>query len=269
MSILNRLVATALEVLLWPFRWLPSLAGLAFVALLAAVAVLLVYRKTSDQDGITTVRRRIVASLLEMRLFRDDPVVVLRAQGGVLRASLRYFRYSLVPLAWILLPLVVLFIHLDRMYGYAPLAPGEAALVTVVGEEVLEVALEGGEGVAVETPPLRVLGSQETQWRVRGLTPGGHTLTVRATGQEVTKGVTVGFGPVPLATTRPSSGTFDQLLHPGESPVPSDLAVRGITVHYRRATVSFFGWQVHWVIPFLVLTILFGFALQKPLGVKL
>jgi hypothetical protein len=39
--------------------------------------------------------------------------------------------------------------------------------------------------------------------------------------------------------------------------------------NYPSAAVSFLAWHVHWVVPFLVLTILFGFALQKPLGVKL
>jgi hypothetical protein len=269
MSLLNRVVATVLEALLWPFRGLPPLVGLAFLALLTAVVVLLVYRKTSDQGGITAVRRRIVASLLEMRLFRDDLVVVLCAQGEVLKASFRYFRYSLVPLAWILLPLVILFIHLDRIYGFDPLAPGEAAIVSVETEEVEEVALEAETGVAVETPALRAPGSQVAQWRIRGLVPGDYELAVRAAGHEVTKSVSVGTHPTPLAPTRPSSGVVDQLLHPGERPISSDQPVRGIKVDYRRATVSFLAWQVHWVVPFLVLTILFGFALQKPLGVKL
>jgi hypothetical protein len=269
MSVLNRLVAAVLEALLWPFQGLPPLAGLAFVALLTAVVVLLVYRKTSDQGGITAVRRRIVSSLLEMRLFRDDPVVVLLAQGQVLKASFRYFRYSLVPLAWIILPLAVLFIHLDRIYGYDPLAPGEAAIVTVRTEQLRSVALEADRGLEVETLPLRVPGSDEAQWRIRGLAPGAHTLTLRTAGQGVTKRVVVGVDPAPLAPARPSSGAFDQLLHPGEGPIPPEAPVQGITVGYRRTNVSFLGWSVHWVIPFLVLTILFGFAMQKPLGVKL
>ncbi len=254
---------------LWPFQGLPALAGLAFVALLTAVAVLLVYRKTSDQDGISSVRRKIVASLLEMRLFRDDLVVVFRAQGRVLKDSLRYFRYSLVPLAWILLPLVVLFIHLDRVYGYDPLAPGEAAIVTVGVSEAASLTLEAGPGLAVETPPLRIPGSNEVHWRVRGLFPGEHELTVRAPDHASTKRVPVGSGRTSIAPTRPSSGIIDQLLHPGENPIPSDAPIQGITVHYRRATVSILGWRVHWVIPFFVLTIVLGFAMQKPLGVKL
>jgi uncharacterized membrane protein (DUF106 family) len=269
MSILNLLFGGALEAALWPFQRLSPVFGLAFVALLTAVAVLLVYRRTSDQAGISSVRRRIVASLLEMRLFRDDLVVVFRAQGRVLKDSLRYFRYSLAPLAWILVPLVVLFIHLDRVYGYAPLAPGEATIVTVGAQDVTSLTLEAGPGLAVETLPLRIPGAHEVHWRVRGLIHGEHALTVRTPDHASTKRVTVGSGRATLAPTRPSSGIIDQLLHPGETPIPSDAPVQGITVHYRRATVSFLGWHVHWVIPFLVLTIVFGFAMQKPLGVKL
>jgi hypothetical protein len=269
MSYLNRLCGGVLEVLLWPFRTLPPLAGLAFISLLTAVAVLLVYRKTSNQEGITAVRRKIVASLLEMRLFKDDLVVVLRAQARVIRDSFGYFRHSLVPLAWILVPLVLLFMQLDRVYGFFPLDPGEAAIVSVrtSGSEI--PGLEAGPGLAVETPPLRIPNSTEINWRVRGLEAGEHVLTVRIGGYGTTKTVVVGSGATPLAATRPGSGIIDQLVNPGEEPIPSEAPVERIRVRYRHATVSFLGWQVHWVVPFLTLTILFGFALQKPMGVKL
>lgn len=269
MTVLNRWIAGGLGALLTPFQGLIPLAGLTFISLLTAVFVLLVYRKTSNQEGITAVRRRIVASLLEMRLFRDDLLVVLRAQGQVVRASLRYFGYSLVPLAWILLPLVVLFVHLDRVYGYDPLEPGESAIVTVRARDVGDLHLEAGSGIAVETPSLRRIGSGEADWRIRGLTPGEHLLRVQGAGREVTKRVMVGVGPTPLASTRPSSGILDELFHPGEAPLPRDAPVQAITVGYRRADVAFLGWRMNWVIPFLGLTIVFGFTLQRPLGVKL
>ena len=128
MAFLNRLVAGVLDAILWPFRGLPEVVGLGVVALLTALLVLVVYRQTSNQEGITAVRRSIVATLLEMRLFRDDLVVVFRAQGRILGDSARYFRYSLVPLAWILVPLLLLFIHLDRVYGYDPVEAGQAVL---------------------------------------------------------------------------------------------------------------------------------------------
>ena len=92
---------------------------------------------------------------------------------------------------------------------------------------------------------------------------------MRAIDQAFTKEVMVGSGRISLTPIRPSSGVLDQLFHPGEAPIPSDAPIGGITIHYQRASVSFMGWHVHWVVLFLVLTIIFGFALQKPLGVKL
>lgn len=270
MSILNRLFGGALDAALWPFQGLPALVGLAVVAAVTAVFVLLVYGKTSNQDGIATVRNNIVASLLEMRLFRDDLVVVFRAQGRVLKDSLRYFGYSLVPLAWILVPLLLLFIQLDRVYGSRPLAPGESAIVRVEQATTdANLTLEASSGVVVETPSLRIANSNGVNWRIRGETPGEHSLTVRAAGAALTKEVVVGSGRASLSPTRPSSGFFDQLLHPGEAPLPADSPLEDITIHYQRATVSFLGWHVHWMIPFLILTIVLGFSLQKPLGVKL
>jgi hypothetical protein len=129
--------------------------------------------------------------------------------------------------------------------------------------------LEASPGVAVETPPLTLVQRGEVHWRIRGLNRGEHGLTARIDDHFVTKEVVVGSARTPLAPTRPSSGILDQLLHPGEAPIPREVPIQGITVHYRRATVSFLGWQVHWVVPFLLLTILLGFAMQKPLGVKL
>jgi len=52
---------------------------------------------------------------------------------------------------------------------------------------------------------------------------------------------------------------------PGRCPV----VLLSTTVEYQDATVSVFGWQWDWIVAFLVFTIVFGFALQKPLRVKL
>jgi hypothetical protein len=160
MRILNRFLGGVLDAGLWPFRGLPSLVGLAFVALLTAVFVLLVYRATSNQDGIAAVRRSIVASLLEMRLFKDDLSVVFRAQGRVFKHSLRYFGYSLVPLAWILVPLMFLFIQLDQVYGYRPLEAGEAVIVDPGSEAILPT-------VQATDPPVHLTPSDQRQrWRL-------------------------------------------------------------------------------------------------------
>jgi hypothetical protein len=267
---LNRFLAGVLDLVLWPVQGLPAIVGLGVMALVTAIAVLVVYGRTSDQAGIEAVRRTIVAALLEMRLFRDDLVVVFRAQTRVLRASARYFRYSLVPLAWLLVPLAVLFIHLDRIYGFAPVDAGATFLVEVSARDVDRVELEAVGGLRVETPPLRIPAREVVNWRLRAVEEGRQTITVTgARGVAHAKTVLVGPAGTPVVPVRPSRHLVDQLLHPGEPPLPEGDTVERITVGYERSTVPFLGWDLHWAIPFLVLTMAFGFALQKPLGVRL
>ena len=52
-----------------------------------------------------------------------------------------------------------------------------------------------------------------------------------------------------------------------ETPVPADGPIETIELAYPEAEVSLFGWNTHWLIAFLLLTIVFAFALRGPLGV--
>ncbi len=269
MVTVNRLIGILIDGLLWPFRDLPDWVGLAFVSLLTAVGVLLVYRAASDQEGIAAVRRAIVGAILEMRLFRDDLVVVFRAQGRVLRYSFRYFRYSLVPLAWVLLPLALLVAQLQHVYGYRPLEVGDRTVVKALLPEDVDPTLEVSTGLRVESPGLRIPSLGEVDWRIAATERGRHTLEVRVGERGVTKTVQVGVGGGRVSPTRPSRGFIDTLLHPAEDPVPRDAPVHSISIAYPEASVSLLGWEMHWVVAFLLLTIVFGFALQRPLGVKL
>lgn len=275
MGLINRLTGAFVDGLLWPLHGLPAAVGLAFISLITAIGILLIYRAVSDQPGITAVRRSIVAAILEMRLFRDDLVVVFRAQGRVLRHSLRYFGYSLKPLAWMIVPLFLLLAQLQHVYGYRPLDPGDSVIVRVeLGNEAFaatagDIVLEGGDGVVVETPALRIPTLHEVDWRITAGVPGRHTITVRVGESEVMKQVDIGRTRGRISPVRPSRNPFDQIIRPAEAAVPPDSPVRSVTVEYGDATVAVFGWQWNWIVAFLVFTIVFGFALQKPLGVKL
>ena len=123
--------------------------------------------------------------------------------------------------------------------------------------------------MVVKTPPLRIRSRNVVIWRLGVVGEGVHAISVYWGEEQHTKVVVVGHGFGESVPVRPSGGLIDQLLHPGEPPLPPDAPVARITVHYARDDVSFFGWQVHWAVPFLVLTMVFGFALQKPFGVRL
>src|SRR5690349_8174297 len=99
------------------------------VSLLVAMALLLVVKWTSNQRALADAKRQVLAGLFELRLFQDDPRVMARAAGGLLRQQMRYLRYAIAPMLWISVPLSILLAHLQIYYGYDALRPGDTAVV--------------------------------------------------------------------------------------------------------------------------------------------
>src|SRR5438309_3296977 len=103
---------------------LAAFAGLAAAGVFSAVAVLWSFARFSDQAKIRRVRGQMKASLYEMRLFIDEPRVLLRAQRQLIVSNIRYLGMMLRPVILISAPMLFLMTVLDVMYGYRPLHTG-------------------------------------------------------------------------------------------------------------------------------------------------
>src|SRR5688500_19416424 len=91
--------------------------------------MLLIFRKTSDQKRLAAVKRQIHAGLFEIRLFNDDLRAIFRAQGEILRHNLTYLRLSIVPMLWMIVPLLLVVAQLQFHYGYSGLTVGQPVLL--------------------------------------------------------------------------------------------------------------------------------------------
>ena len=104
LDIVDRLFELSFQLL----RPLPLIAVLSVFALLTAVLTLVVVRSTSDQKAIRRVKDRMGAHVLEVRLFSDQPGVVLRAYLSLLGNTVLYLRHSLRPFFVLAIPLLLL-----------------------------------------------------------------------------------------------------------------------------------------------------------------
>ena len=154
---------------------------MVLLAALCGVVAAFVFRRFSSREIRPTINR-IQAHLMELVLFIDEPRLILRAQGNLLRENLRLLRQLAVPLL-ITAPLFgIVMWQADRVYGRGPLAAGEAVVVTAHGSaDVLEAPPE----VTVETPGVRVAGSGEVSWRIRPKRDFSGQLTVQGGGERV------------------------------------------------------------------------------------
>lgn len=267
MSLINTIMRVLVDALLFPFRGLHPVVGLLFVSLVASVGILLVFRVASNQKALDQVKRKMTACLFEIRLLNDDMRAIFRAQFEMFRHIGRYFWLSLIPMLWLMIPLVLLIAQLQAYYGYEGFKPGDTAIVKLElseqpGTERPEVTLHASDGIRIETASVWIPSERELSWRVAMLQPGDHQLIFEHAGSKNVKSVLVSDRAVRRSPVRPSSWT-GQLLFPSEAAVSAPI--EQIVINYADTDV----WGMHWMILFFILVMVFAFALRKPLGVTI
>jgi hypothetical protein len=272
---LNTFLRGVLDLTLLPFRTLTAWVSLTLYGLVLAVLALLVYKRCSNQPAIEAAKRRMAASIFEIRLFNDDLRAILRAQGSLLRDNVKYLGLNLVPLVVMVAFMLPLFAHLQFVYGYEGLPIGKPAVVTVeLDEPALEhtdrpaVALRAPEGLRVEAGPIWVQPRRELAWRVVGERAGRYEVALDLDGKETTKSVVVAAGGLTRRSpVRQEAGFWNQLLYPAEDPIPGGLGVAAIRLDYPERDVSLLGFEMHWSIAILILSLVIALALRKRFGV--
>ncbi len=264
-------IEIALAVVFLPFRGLSPLVALLVASVLSGLFMLWVFGRFSRPERIRRAKDRIRGQLLGVRLYQHDIRIVLRLQGSILRGILSYFRLSLPPLLILLIPLALILIQLNRHLYHQPIAVGKPPVVTVRMDEDSDLAsilLGNSDGITVETPTLREPGQRQVSWRVRADRAGTLTLRIESGGHEFHKELIAGASWAPVSPTR-TRRWIDQLLYPGEPPLPKSAPVGSIGVVYPPQRIRVFGWEAYWLVLFLVASLATVLLLKRFFGVEL
>jgi uncharacterized membrane protein (DUF106 family) len=269
-SFVHSLIRGALEAYVGLFGDAHPLVSLIPLSAAVGVAMLWVFGKTSNQKAIERAKKTMQAYLLELRLYGDDPGLLFRAQGNLIKANLKYMGHMFKPALILTIPMVVLLFHLDAVYGIRAPQQGEATIVTVQVAGKLAVsakppALTVPEGIVVETPAVRALDLGQFNWRVRAAGPTHGDLKFQWSGREWTKSIDAGPG-LRYVSYRRESSTWNQFAAPGE-PVLEVQDIEAVEVRYPAAEIDAFGFQLHWLVWFLAISIVTAYALKGVFGV--
>ncbi len=258
------------DAVFFPFADRDVWLAIAVWSLATGLAMLVAYRLASNQERILAVKDKIIAHLLEMRLYGGSLPITCRALANLIRYNLLYMIHSLRPMLMMIVPLVLAIIHIDQWLGYRALRPGEAATVKVLLKDGCAptqqiVSLEPARGYVVESPAVRIDRDGEMDWRVRAAEPGAWDMTLMINKDPLNKRLVVGEKSLSrISVARFSQNWLDQLTNPGESALPQSSTAKMIEVAYPARRVEVFGWRMHWLVPYFVLSILFG-LLFRPL----
>lgn len=254
------------------FAWAPPVAVLTLLSAAAGVAMLWVFKKTSNPTKIRAAKRLVYAHLLELRVFRDEPSVMWRAQKSLLCANLRYAGWMLIPAVWLALPFAVLLVHLDAYYGRAPLPVGSDTIITMQMQAPLDSQaaapiLQTPAGVSTETPAVRILAERQVSWRIRSVAAASDDVRITLGGDTITKRIEAG-GKARFVAGRRVSSVFDAIWHPDEARVLAHQ-VDWIEIRYPEARVTVFGVRMHWLVWFTLISMISALLLKRAFGVVL
>jgi hypothetical protein len=222
--------------------------SLLLISVVVGMATLWVFRTTTNKAAVRDAKRRIQAHLYELRLFSDEPLLMLQAQGGLLAANGRYISLMLVPALVMLIPMVLILGQLQCLYGYRSIQPGGAAVVNLGAESGVTPVLQAPDGIVVETPAVHI--DHELSWRIRATRPVTGVLRFVLPGQTIEKTIRTGGGSDYVSERRVRS-LLDWLWHPGESRLPAG-PVSWIEVAYPHASMHALGLNLDWLMWFIL-----------------
>jgi hypothetical protein len=125
MATVNRITTALFDTLFAVMESWPGWLSLVVLSALTGIIALVVYKYTSNQTAIGRVHDDIRVALLAAKLFKDDLGVTLRSQGKLFGAATRLFLYSLVPLAVMTPPMILLLTQMAPRYEWQPFRPGD------------------------------------------------------------------------------------------------------------------------------------------------
>lgn len=248
------------------------LAIVIVVSLVVGLLMVVLFGYTSDQKAIGIAKDQLKAHLLAVRLYRDQIPVVMGSYGKILRGTGRYLKLAFKPLLYVIIPITLLIVQIDRYLGAAPIPPNAPFLLTVhttASEGLNDVTLDLPSGITMTAPPLHVPAENEIVWRLAGSGEGKYEVRVAVAGQSAAKAVCIGNGLPRISTVRLRGQFWERMFSSAELALPEDSPIESISINYADRNIDIAGYAMNWIWLFFILSMVAGFIFKELLGIKI
>ncbi len=247
------------------------LAIVIVVSLVVGLLMVVLFGYTSDQKAIGVAKDQLKAHLLAVRLYRDQIPVVMGSYGKILRGTGRYLKLAFKPLLYVIIPITLLIVQIDRYLGAMPIPPNVPFLLTVhTGSDVLnDVTLDLPPEIAMTAPPVHVPSTNEIIWRLTGSKEGKYEMKIVAAGQSAAKVVSVGGDLPRISTVRLRGNFWERMFSSAEPALPENSPIESISINYPDRDIEVAGYGMNWIWLFFILSMVAGFVFKELLGIQI
>jgi hypothetical protein len=274
MNAISKIITTIFDVLLVPISGTHHTLGLVWLSLLTGAGMAFVFKVTSDGRAVRRSKDRFKSYILEMRIYRDDLGTVLGAFFRALWSNVLYLGSILKPLLVLVIPVVIVFLQLDERYARSHLDPGSSTLVTVrlaegLDPRALDASITPGSGAVVDAPPVLISETREIAWRMRINSTGTPTAVLSVAGTKYALPVVAEPSYRMIGHRRSKAKFFEPLVHPALPAIPGGSPIESVRVQYPSASYPLLFWDVHWIVIFIVYSLIAAIAIKLIFGFEI
>jgi uncharacterized membrane protein (DUF106 family) len=248
------------------------LAIVIVVSLVVGLLMVVLFGYTSNQKAIGIAKDQLQAHLLAVRLYRDQIPVVMGSYGKILRGTGRYLKLAFKPLLYVIVPITLLVVQIDRYLGSIPIPTDAPFLLTAhfAGSDGLnDVTLDLPPEITMTAPPVHVQASKDVVWRLMGSRGGKYEVKIATAGESAAKAVCVGSGLPRISAVRLRGQFWRRMFSSAEPALPENSPVESIAINYPDRNIDVAGYGINWIWLFFILSMAAGFVFKELLGIKI
>ena len=261
----------ATQMALKVFLFTSPLAIVVMLSIVIGLLMIVLFGYTSNQKAIKVAKDQLKAHLLAVRLFQDQLHVVVGSYGRILRGTGRYLKLAFMPLLYVIIPITLLIVQLDRYLGSIGIEANVPFLLTVRvsnPDALNDVSLELPTEITTTAPAVHVPAAREIVWRLAATKEGAYEVKVAAAGQSVTKTLHVSTELARVSPVRLRGHFWERMFISTESAIPENSPVESITINYPERTIDIAGYEINWIWLFFILSMIAGFIFKELLGIQ-
>lgn len=249
-------VVNVINVGLSPLLTLPPFWAVFIVALGISIFITIIYKYTTNQKALKTIREETNSIRKEMKDAKGDMPKLTELNHKLLKLSSQQMKYTLRSYIFTFLPIILIFGWLQGHLAYYSIMPGEQFTTTVLFKEEADNITLSATGLELLSPATQESTDKQVVWKLKG--DAGEYMLEYSFGKEIFQRDVIITEDWKYANAAPNKG------------IPKESTVKSITVNLkplRPLGINIFGWHPGWFATYFMLTMLFTFPLRKVLKV--
>jgi len=170
------------------------------------------------------------------------------------------------------LPLMfLLFVQMDIRYGMRPFRADESITVKAgfngdIGSTTAEIQPNSHFRSAMN--PVFIPALREVDWKLKAGASGTTAIAITVDGTTVSKNLVIGENLPALSNKKMAASSLEHFIYPAEKLLAPPTSLKYIYIQYPARSIPFLGFRTHWLVIYIVLTMVIALALKNRFGVE-